>query len=102
MAYVNIAEAVVKRSFYGDKGLEIAEQFQTRDGKDAEKKYTLFFDNPHNYKPGQKIKASGLLSVKARIWVRDDAEDVAVADIVLNSPNVEVLESASSDENPFG
>lgn len=101
MAYVNIAEAVVKRSFYGDKGLEIAEQFKTRDGKDGEKKYTLFFDNPHSFKPGQKVKASGLLSVKARIWVRDDAEDVAMADIILNNPNVEVLDS-EGDENPFG
>lgn len=91
MAIVSIAEAIVKRSFYNDKGLEIAEQFKTRDGKDGERKYTLFFDAPHSYKPGQKVKASGLLSVKARIWQREDAEDIAVADVVLNSPRVEVL-----------
>lgn len=98
MAIVNIAEATVKRSFWNDKGLEIAETFKTREGKDAEKKYTLFFDEPHGYTPGQKVKASGLLQVKARIWVRDDAEDTAVADIILNSPRVEVIGGSSEGE----
>lgn len=101
MATVYIKEAIVKRSFYNDKGLEIAEQFKTRDGKDAEKKYTLFFDEAQSFAPGTKVNASGLLSVKARIWVRDDAEDTAVADIVLNNPKVEVV-GGSTDDNPWG
>lgn len=107
MAIVNIAEAIVRRSFYSDKGWEVAEQFKTRDGKDGEKKYTLFFDEPQSFQIGSKVKVSGLLSVKARIWVRDDAEDTAVADIVLNSPRVEVLGGGDSggfgpdDDSPF-
>lgn len=96
MAIVNIAEAVVKRSFYNDKGLEVAEQFKTRDGKEGEKKYTLFFDEPHSFQPGQTIKVSGLLSVRARIWERDDAEDIAIADVILNSPRVEIIGGADS------
>lgn len=103
MAIVNIAEAVVKRSFYDGKGVEVAEQFKSREGKDMEKKYTLFFDEAQSFATGTKVKVSGLLSVKARIWVRDDAEDTAVADIVLNSPRVEVLGGASADDDeaPF-
>lgn len=103
MAIVSIAEAVVKRSFYDGKGVEVAEQFKSRDGKDMEKIYSLFFDEPQSFAPGTRVKVSGLLSVKASIWVRDDADDTAVAKINLNSPRVEVLGGASVDEDeaPF-
>lgn len=102
MAIVSLKDVKVKRVFYNGLGAEFVESFQTRDGETAEKKYSAFFESPHGLSEGDVGNVSGLLSVKARLWEREGADAIPVADIVLNSPRFEATGgSADSDDSPF-
>lgn len=106
MAYINLQDVFATRSFFDGKGLEVEERFTRRDNTEGTTRYSVFFDQPHGIAAGSKIaKLGGVAGVKARIWQRDDAEDMAIGTITINSPKVEGVTgggaSASSD-NPFG
>lgn len=106
MAYINLQDVFATRSFFDGKGLEVEERFQKRDGSEGKTKYSVFFDQPHGIADGSKIaKLGGVAGVKARIWQRDDAEDMAVANITINSPKVEGVTGGGASapaDNPFG
>lgn len=101
MAIANLKNVKVGRIFYDGKGAEFVESFQTRSGETAEKKYSAFFDEPHGLDIGDVGNASGLLSVKARLWERDGAAPVPMADIVLNSTRFEATEGSDDEGTPF-
>lgn len=102
MAIAKLANVKVSRVFYNGLGAEFVESFQTRSGETAEKKYSAFFDSPHGLSEGDVGNASGLLSVKARLWERDGEAPVPMADIVLNSTRFEATDGGSDDEGtPF-
>ena len=100
MAIVSLKDVKVGRVFFEGKGAEFVEEFQTRSGETGTKKYSAFFDEPHGLSVGDTGNVSGLLSVKASLWEREDGDALPVADIVLNSPRFEAT-GGSDDGGPF-
>jgi hypothetical protein len=92
VAIVSLKNVQVSRLFYGDKGVELVERY-TAQGKEVEKKYTAWFDQPQTVAVGSIVDVSGMLKVEVKEFQPSDKpEPVRYAQISLNSPRMTVTD----------
>jgi hypothetical protein len=68
MAKITV-EGTVTRIFFEDRGVEVTEFFKTRDGEQAQRKYTAWFEAPVNFREGATGIFTGLLSTTIDDWI---------------------------------
>ena len=60
------------RIFFEDRGVEVTEFFTTKDGEQAQRKYTAWFEKPVQFSVGAEGVFSGLLSAQIDEWKNAD------------------------------
>jgi hypothetical protein len=68
MAKITV-EGTATRIFFEDRGVEVTEVFKTRDGVQAQRKYTAWFEAPVDFREGATGIFTGLLSTVIDDWV---------------------------------
>lgn len=83
--YVN---GEVKRTFFEGKGLEVVESYKSKDGETRERRFTVWFSEPHGYEPGASIEVSGLLSAEVDAYEGTDGQTRHAVKLTVNNPKV--------------
>lgn len=68
MAKVTVENAIVDRVFGTEfgHGVAVHETFEKKDGTEGQSRYTLWFKDRPDVEVGQRVSASGFLSVRVR------------------------------------
>ena len=102
MAIIKIQNAVIERVFSGGKGFAVAETYQTRDGEQGKKPFTLWFDEPQSLSVGDKGNFSGLYSDKIESFTGREGNEVQTIRRNLNSARLDGdLVPAAAEQDDF-
>ena len=83
MAFISI-EGEITRSFFQDKGFEVTETYNTKDGE-RKNRYTLWFNEPQQLQVGDTGVFSGTLSTKIDSYTNKDGEQKQVVVVSVNN-----------------
>jgi hypothetical protein len=87
MAQVYVNNAMVERVFWEGKGAAVAERF-TVQGQERTRRWSLFFDAPHNLREGQIVSVKGLFSDKPETYTRKDGGTGVTSNLTINKPEL--------------
>lgn len=105
MATLNVT-GTVTRLFFGDKGAEISETIQTKNGPIV-KKYVAWLSAPATFREGDTITASGEMSAKIDNWTNPDGsaklnrEGLPGQSVKVELNNVTVTKASVLESSPF-
>lgn len=88
MAKVVVENALVERVFWEGKGAAVAESF-TVQGSERTRRWSIFFDQPHNLQEGQVITVQGLFSDKPETYQKKDGTLGVSSNLTINKPTVQ-------------
>jgi hypothetical protein len=88
MAVVSLKNVEVARVNSKGNGVQVVERWQVK-GADRSQRYTVWFDEPHNLREGDRIDVSGFLSVAVEPWTDRDGNVRHSARVSLNSPRMD-------------
>ena len=89
------------RSFYDGKGLEVSESYKNKQGETKTRKYTVWFNEPHNIQDGASIKVEGLLSAEIESFTTKEGEDRQFVKLTVNNPTILGAPKAELVDAPF-
>jgi hypothetical protein len=75
MATIEV-KGYVRRKFFNDCGLEIAEEYKRQDGSMGERKYTAWFDRAPEVEVNSAVVVTGTLSTQIEKWADRDKKPV--------------------------
>lgn len=75
MARITIT-GTVTRVFWENKGFEVTEFFKTKNGEQAKRSYSVFFEAPQHISENAYGTFTGLLSYAIRDWVDKEGQPV--------------------------
>lgn len=75
MARITIT-GTVTRVFWENKGFEVTEFYKTKNGEQAKRMYSVFFEQPMHISSGDYGTFTGLLSYSIRDWVDKEGQPV--------------------------
>jgi hypothetical protein len=78
----------VERVFHNGAGATVIEPFTTKDGKERNNRYTVWFQEAHGLTIGEVVEISGLHSVVVEEWTGDDGVVRHSAKVNINFPQV--------------
>ncbi len=99
MALVSLKQVEVVKVFGTGYGVQVAEKFTSK-GAEREKRFTVWFDEAHGLREGDKIDVSGFLSVTVEPWEDRDGKTRHSAKVSLNKPRLDRNEDAASTAQP--
>lgn len=98
MAFINVKNAEVTRTFWNGQGAGLKETFKKKDGTEGAAYYSAFFDEEHGLSEGDRGNFSGLLGAKVSEYEKDGETRHGV-DITLNSTRFEAVDGGSASDD---
>lgn len=95
MALVSLKQVEVVRVNQTGHGVQVVEKWQSK-GAERSQRYTVWFDEAHGLREGDKIDVSGFLSVTVEPWEDRDGKTRHSAKVSLNKPRLDRNEDAAS------
>jgi hypothetical protein len=91
MAKVSIENAMVERVFWEGKGAAVVEKY-TVQGQERNRRWSLFFDEPHGLQEGVVLSVQGLFSDKPEAYEKKDGTTGVSSNLTVNKPVIQISE----------
>lgn len=88
MAIVQLKQVEVVKVFGTGYGVQVAEKFTVK-GAEREKRFTVWFEEAHGLREGDRIDVSGFLNVAVEPWEDRDGKTRHSAKVSLNKPRLD-------------
>ena len=98
MARIEIKNARVNR-IIRDRGFEVAESYQTRNGDTVDTKYTVWTKSPQDI-PGEGVTVNvrGNVSTRLEEFTNNEGEQIRFARMHVNQPEISMIDTPPAPE----